>query len=516
MTTAPAGENTATTSTRLTPTLRGTLLGALALALWLLGDLFALAVPRALAAALLAALLLGLLAMLLARLGLRLDRAVVDDVIPHGERVRVQMNLAPRALLAHLALGRGAVREHLPDALGGTGDLALAPAMPHTLPTIRRGHHSLAPATIIVRDVLGLWQLRHRTLDHAAVTVLPERETVGPTAARTAHIDRGDAAPSHAHTGIGEIGPIARPYASGDDIRRIHWRASARTGRLMTREDEAPTARTATILLDTRPGADGPADLALEDRLVSIVASLLESLSAHGWEVRVLDATGDELTRTPARRGASGSAVGGEADAIASRAAQRALAVVGFDDPDAAGDGRSDHGAAQTALALAVGRAEPAPFDGLDLDRHAGRATARTAIALRSGEGHRSGSHPVDHPATTLRSGGGQADDAEAAGRGRRRRGLPAARRGVHRRSAPAGPTRDRADPTGGITTGRRGAWTVVTGDLEDSLDDLLSAAAPNAVAGAAPGAASSGASGVARSSAPGRTQGAAPNGAPR
>src|SRR5438105_13844791 len=44
-----------------------------------------------------------------------------------------------------------------------------------------------------------------------------------------------------------------REYEMGDDLRRVHWRSTARTGELMLRQDEMPWESRATILLDNRP-----------------------------------------------------------------------------------------------------------------------------------------------------------------------------------------------------------------------------------------------------------------------
>src|SRR5699024_9821890 len=131
-------------------------------------------------------------------------------------------------------------------------------------------------------------------------------------AERAAGILREGARSAAAAPGIGEIGPIARPYASGDDIRRINWRASARTGQLMTREDEPASGQSAVIVLDTSRRENPSAEV--EDALVSHAATVLDALGRSGWEVRILDASGDEITRTGRRRGIAGdSPLGREA-----------------------------------------------------------------------------------------------------------------------------------------------------------------------------------------------------------
>src|SRR5690625_2366116 len=271
--------------------------------------------------------------------------------------------------------------------------------------------------------------------------------------------------------GVGEIGPIARPYASGDDIRRVHWRASARTGQLMTREEEPSAGQSAVIVLDTSRREEAPD---VEDRLVSHAATVLESLGVNGWQVRIVDASGDEIIRTTPRRGVDGaSPLGREADAVQSRSALLALAEVGFDDDPAASRHRTDHASGQTALAIALGVDDGSPFEGLQLDRFAGRATHRTAIALSAAPAgadpdRSAGTRPVAGGKGigrlwTRRTGPGDGEDF----------GAP-----MRRARAEGGPGAD-ADPveTPAPTRARLGRWPLVRGTTADDLADLLIAA---------------------------------------
>src|SRR5687768_11942188 len=53
----------------------------------------------------------------------------------------------------------------------------------------------------------------------------------------------------------GEDDVSVREYRHGDDLRKVHWRATARTGELMVRLEERPWRAQATLLLDTRARA---------------------------------------------------------------------------------------------------------------------------------------------------------------------------------------------------------------------------------------------------------------------
>lgn len=439
--------------TILRPTGRGGVVLGLCLVLWILGDLARVTPARQIAAALLIMLVIGAIGILVSGVGLRPRRYLVDDAVPVGGSARVMLLLEGTPWITVVPLGRGIVREHLPVELGDQGDLPLAARMPHILRVGRRGGHDLGPYSIIVRDLLGLFHLRRTVADGLYLTGLPVVGTMEPAAEQITGISREGAIGAIASQGVGEIGPIARPYASGDDIRRIHWRASARTGQLMTREDEPAVGQSAVIVLDTSQRENPSGEV--EDALVSHAATVLDALGLNGWEVRIVDASGDEITRTGRRRGIPGpSPLGSEADAVEQRASLLALADVDFDD-DASGGIGHDHAAGHAALAIALGPDDGDPFSGLELDRFAGRAAHRTAIALRPAL-----EEPGEDPASTppaRRIGPG---DGEDVGRAHEQ----------HRAELEA--VRDRHAPV----RSRLGAWTLVRGTAADTLTDLLTA----------------------------------------
>ena len=48
-----------------------------------------------------------------------------------------------------------------------------------------------------------------------------------------------------------------REYVEGDDLRKIHWPATAKRGGFMIRQEETPWHTRATILLDDRVESHG-------------------------------------------------------------------------------------------------------------------------------------------------------------------------------------------------------------------------------------------------------------------
>lgn len=102
--------------------------------------------------------------------------------------------------------------------------------------------------------------------------------------------------------GQGADNLVARPYASGDSMRRIHWRATAHRDTLMVRQEEQESTPEATVVLDRggerwaraaryAPGGD-PSFEAAVSACVSVVARLVRD----GYAVEVIDSDGTVLT----------------------------------------------------------------------------------------------------------------------------------------------------------------------------------------------------------------------------
>lgn len=94
-----------------------------------------------------------------------------------------------------------------------------------------------------------------------------------------------------------------RPHREGDDARDIHWKRSAREGRLVTREYETEAARRIGVRLETR--VDGPPTPEVADaleRAVELAASLLVHHHRRGYDV-VVEMAGRRHVVTPDARG---------------------------------------------------------------------------------------------------------------------------------------------------------------------------------------------------------------------
>jgi uncharacterized protein (DUF58 family) len=86
---------------------------------------------------------------------------------------------------------------------------------------------------------------------------------------------------------------IVRSYQHGDDLRRVHWRTSARRDELMVRIEECSERCGATVLLDHRIAAHrGTGPTSSLEYAVSLAASMYVHLRRHAPHVRLVTTDG--------------------------------------------------------------------------------------------------------------------------------------------------------------------------------------------------------------------------------
>ncbi|MEU2349310.1 DUF58 domain-containing protein [Modestobacter sp. NPDC049651] len=177
----------------------------------------------------------------------------------------------------------------------------------------RRGRFTLGPLRLRLVDPFGLVRRTVAGTDTASLLVVPRVRTLqgGPSLAGAGG-DGGEGA-RRSIAVHGEDDVSTREYRHGDDLRLVHWRATARTGELMVRQEERPSRASATVLLDTRAtahllggrGAATPADPGAPpdtlEWLVEAAATIGAHLLERGAAVRVVTDTGELLPAT--RRG---------------------------------------------------------------------------------------------------------------------------------------------------------------------------------------------------------------------
>ncbi|MFZ4184661.1 DUF58 domain-containing protein [Streptomyces sp. R02] len=158
-----------------------------------------------------------------------------------------------------------------------------------------RGRYPLGPLQLRLSDPFGMCELNRSFSSYDTLTVTPRVEALPPVRLSGESKGYGDGL-QRSLALAGEDDVIPRGYRYGDDLRRVHWRSTARYGELMVRREEQPQRARCTVLLDTRAvaydgvGPDSPFEWA-----VSGTASVLVHMLERGFSVRLLTDTGDSV-----------------------------------------------------------------------------------------------------------------------------------------------------------------------------------------------------------------------------
>jgi uncharacterized protein (DUF58 family) len=199
------------------------------------------------------------------------------------------------------------LEDRLPYALGSRPRVVLerlgahqASSVAYTVRADVRGRYQVGPLVIRLTDPFGLCELTRSfpTVDRLAV--IPQ--VVGLPTVRLAGEYAGTGESRARSVAVhGEDDAATREYRRGDDLRRVHWRSTARTGELMVRREEQPWESRATVVLDTRAQAHrGEGPTASFEWAVSAAASIAVHLRQAGFKLRLVTGEGIDVDATEA------------------------------------------------------------------------------------------------------------------------------------------------------------------------------------------------------------------------
>ncbi len=202
-----------------------------------------------------AALALVVLALLLAARGVRAEAWLGDlpRSVTRGAQAGVHVGVAAhRRASLRLVLGPPAAPLLSVPVRGLRADEPREVVVP--LDTSVRGMRPAGPYALVRSDPWGLVRRVVATVDGAPVTVHP----------RTAPVERvllsgtrsGDSDVSTRRPGSEHFHAL-REYVLGDEPRAVHWRSSARAGRLVVRQSVSAAADAVVVLLDVDSAAYG-------------------------------------------------------------------------------------------------------------------------------------------------------------------------------------------------------------------------------------------------------------------
>lgn len=226
-----------------------------------------------------------------------------------GGTVIVHLTLTNRSLLR---VGPLMLEDQLPAQLNGRARFVIeslarreSRTVSYRMPRLARGRYRAGPLRIRLTDPFHLIDVLRAFSLTSDVVVTPRIDALG-NAELTRTLDVGDATGSLSVGSHGADDASTREYRIGDDLRKIHWRSSARVGALMVRQEERPSQGQVTLALDLRAAAhlraaadpdddgEGPdeRDLDSMEWAISAAASIGAHVLLDGRPLALLDDAG--------------------------------------------------------------------------------------------------------------------------------------------------------------------------------------------------------------------------------
>lgn len=157
---------------------------------------------------------------------------------------------------------------------------------------LMRGRFRTGPLTVRATDPFHLVKLDRRFSATSEVQITPRVVPLPMMRTASGGGSTGDTMPQKAGV-IGADDVLVREYHSGDDVRRIHWRTTARRGELFVRREEQAWDPTATVIIDSRSSAHaGRGRGSSFEWAVSAAASIALHFVDAGFRVDLFDAGG--------------------------------------------------------------------------------------------------------------------------------------------------------------------------------------------------------------------------------
>ncbi|MEU2078324.1 DUF58 domain-containing protein [Streptomyces sp. NPDC013489] len=224
------------------------------------------------------------------------SRRLTPQRVEAGSEARVQLRMEN---ISKLPTGLLMLQDHVPYMLGPRPRFVLDRVeaggrreVSYRVRSDLRGRFPLGPLQLRLNDPFGMCELTRSFHAYDTLTVIPRTEALPPVKLVGEASGHGDGHQrSLALAGDDDI--IPRAYRHGDDLRRVHWRSTARYGELMVRREEQPQRARCTVLLDTRRiGYQGSGPDSAFEWAVSGAASALVHMLERGYAVRLVTDTG--------------------------------------------------------------------------------------------------------------------------------------------------------------------------------------------------------------------------------
>jgi uncharacterized protein (DUF58 family) len=234
-----------------------------------------------------------------ARVGLHAQRQITPIRVPVGGRAEVALHVRSTG---RLPTGGLLIQDGVPYALGGKPRFVIEHLPRHTGTLLRytvhpmlRGIQQIGPLKATITDPFGLAEFDRELAQTSRLIVVPRVVRLAGVPGGSG-LGSGEDGSVRLNAGQGEDDAIVRPYRQGDDLRKVHWRSTAKRDEMMVRVEERPWRGGTTILLDHRMIAHrGTGSSSSLEWAISFAASMCLHLHRHGHRIRLVTESGRQL-----------------------------------------------------------------------------------------------------------------------------------------------------------------------------------------------------------------------------
>jgi uncharacterized protein (DUF58 family) len=161
-------------------------------------------------------------------------------------------NRSPKALTVRLRDEAPAAFRPAPDEIGGLASARGEARWDYQVHPAARGRFEFGAIHVRYRSTLGLWERGKRVAATAGADVFPALESIERyhLLARSNRLDEIGVRRVPVRGGASEFESL-RDYSRGDDVRKLDWKATARRGRLIVRNEQPERNQTVILLVDS-------------------------------------------------------------------------------------------------------------------------------------------------------------------------------------------------------------------------------------------------------------------------
>jgi hypothetical protein len=230
------------------------------------------------------------------RYRLSCTRSITPVRVPAGTAATVTLRLENAS---RLPTGLMLAEDGVPYALGTRPRYVLegierggVRELTYPLRSDLRGKFDIGPLEIRIADAFGVVELARKFSSKNMLVVTPRVVALPRSASSASWAGDGDGM-TRTTAAAGEDDVIPRSYRNGDELRRVHWRSTARYGELMVRREEQRWKNRALLFLDTRRiGHAGTGVASSFEFAVSAAASVGVHLAREGLDGQLITDTG--------------------------------------------------------------------------------------------------------------------------------------------------------------------------------------------------------------------------------